>query len=488
MTLPNLTFQRSDGNTGSARSAPIGIIAIIAASASGVAAKPTSLTNKGQALTGFGHGELPELAAHIIDVANKPVVACKVAASTTGTYGTIATTGAPGASPSVITAGATKPVDRFRVFVRFPTGGTIGAAGIKYQYSLDNGETFSVLTALGTANTLVIPDTGITLMFAAGGILANEFVKFTTRGPVASLSDITPCLDALKATGLTFEAILIGSMDADATAINGIRTALDGYMSRGLSKRAFVNVRAYDTPTETAQTYLDALTVISAAGRLGTRVDVCADGGYLPSPIRGISMWRPTALALAARVAQISLGTDAAYVGDGPVDGFSIVDDDGNSVCWDEASTPGLDDLGFVTLRSLARRAGCYIGNPRVFSPTGSDYVFDQQERCMGAAEERAYDFLTDELSAKKRKDPVLGPQGQVYLLEADVAELEQSGTLDLKAVLGNEVDDVRLKLSRVDDVGANSGAIVTASIEISSLVYLKGFAVTTRFVRSFNV
>jgi hypothetical protein len=65
---------------------------------------------------------------------------------------------------------------------------------------------------------------------------------------------------------------------------------------------------------------------------------------------------------------------------------------------------------------------------------------------------------------------------------------MEQSGTLDLKSVLGKEVDDVRLKLSRVDDVGANSGAIVTASIEISSLVYIKGFAVTTRFVRSFNV
>lgn len=488
MSLPSLTFQRSDGNTGSARSAPTGIIAIIAASASGIAAKPTSATNKDQAITGFGQGDLPELASYIIAVANRPVVLCKVAASTTGSYGTITTTGAPGSSPSAITAGVTKPVDRFRVIVRFPTGGTIGVAGIKYQYSLDNGKTFSVLTALGTATSIVISDTGITLLLGAGGILANESVKFTTKGPQASLSDITPCLDALKATGLTYEAILVGSIDADATAINGIRTALDGFMSRGLSKRAFINVRPYDPPSESAQDYIDALTIISGAGRLGTRVDVCADGGYLPSPIRGISIWRPTALALAARVAKISVGTDAAYVADGPVDSFSIVDDNGNSVCWDEASTPGLDDLGFVTLRTLARRAGCYIGNPRVFSPVNSDYVFDQQERCMGVAEERAYDFLTEELSGKKRKDPVLGPQGQVYLLGADVAEMEQSGTLDLKAVLGKEVDDVRLKLSRVDDVGANSGAVLTASIEISSLVYIKGFAVTTRFVRSFNV
>lgn len=199
-------------------------------------------------------------------------------------------------------------------------------------------------------------------------------------------------------------------------------------------------------------------------------------------------MWRPTSLALAARVAKISLGTDAAYVADGPVAGFAIIDDDGNAVAWDESSTPGLDDLGFTTLHTRARRAGAYIGNARVFSPVGSDFVFDQQERCMCVAEERSFDFLTEELSGKKRKDPVLGPLGEVYLLEADVAEMETRGTLDLKSVLEGEVDDVRLSLSRTDDVGANSGAVVTATVEISALVYIKGFAVTTRFVRSFNV
>jgi hypothetical protein len=199
-------------------------------------------------------------------------------------------------------------------------------------------------------------------------------------------------------------------------------------------------------------------------------------------------MWRPTSLALVGRIAQISLGTDAAYVADGPVDGFRITDDNGNAVAWDEAATPGLDDQGFTTLRTLARRAGAFIGNPRVFSPVGSDFVFDQNERCMCFAEERSYDFLTEQLSAKKRKDPILGPNGEVYLLEADVRALEQEGTLDLQSLLRGEVDDVRLILSRVDDVGANSGAILTASVAISSLVYIKGFAVTTRFVRSFNV
>lgn len=488
MTLPGLSYTRSDGNTGSGRDAPIGVIAVIAACLSGEAAKPTSSTTKTQLLASFGHGELPELATHLINVGNKRVVACKVEASTDGAYGTFTTTGAPGSSPSTISAGATKPLDRFRVVLRFLVGATVGVAGATYQYSLDNGETFSVVSALGTANSIVIPDTGITISLGAGGIAANEKVTFTTTGPLASLADLTPCLDALKATGLTYEAILIGSVEADATTINGVRTALDGYMSRGLSKRAFINVRPWDPDSEDAQDYIDDLTVISTAGRIGLRVDVCADGGYLPSPIRGISMWRPTSLFLAARVTKTSPGTDAAYVADGPVDGVSIVDDDGNTVCWDESSTPGLDDLGFVTLRTFARRAGAFIGNPRVFSPVGSDFVFDQQERCMGIAEERSYDFLTDELSSKKRKDPVPGPQGQVYILESELAELETAGTLDLKAVLGNEVDDVRLKLSRTDDVGANSGAVVTASVEISSLVYIKGFAVTTRFVRSFNL
>lgn len=489
MALPSLSYQRSDGNTGSARSAPIGVFAVIAASMIGTVAKPTSLTNKNQALASFGHGELAECASYLIDVSNKPVVGCKVATSTEGSYGTITTTGAPASTPSAITAGTSKPVDRFRVIVRFPTAGTVGSAGISWQYSLDNGKTWSAVQALGTANSIVIPDTGITLALATGGIAAGETVKFTTKGPQASLTDIQACLEALKNTGLNYEAILIGSVEADASMINGVRTALNGFMSKGLSKRAIINVRPWgNTVDDDAQDYIDALTTISNTARIGTRVDVCADGGYVPSPIRGISMWRPTSLYLAARIAKISLGTDAAYVADGPVDGCSIVDDDGNAVCWDEAATPGLDDLGYTTLRTIARRAGCFIGNARVFSPMTSDFVFDQQERCMCAAEERSYDYLTDELSSKHRKDPVLGPQGQVYMLEADVAEMETRGTLDLKSALGGEVDDVRLSLSRVDDVGANSGARVKATVEISALVYIKGFDVMTRFVRSFNV
>lgn len=488
MTLPTLTFRRADGNTGSARSAPIGVIAIIAASLSGVAAKPTSATEKSQVLTGFGHGELPELAAYILDVAKKPVVVCKVATSTPGSYGTFTTTGAPTTTPSAITAGATKPVDRFAVILKFTTAGTVGTTGIKYRVSLDNGESYGAETALGTATSIVVPDTGITIALAAGGVAVGETVTFKTEGPTASLADIGPCLDALKATGLNYEAVLVGSVKADATTINGVRTALDGFMARGLSKRAFINVRPWDVSSETAQTYIDALTIISTAARIGTRVDVCADGGYAPSLIRGISMWRPTSLALAGRVAKISLGTDAAYVSDGPVDSFSIIDKDGNPVGWDEASTPGLDDLGFVTLRTFARRAGAFIGNPRVFSPIGSDFVFDQQDRCMCAAEERAYDFLTEELSGRKRKDPVLGPDGEVYILEADIAEMERRATLDLKDVLKQEVNDARVTLSRVDDVGANSGAVVTVTVELVSLVYLKGFNVTARYVRSFNI
>ena len=487
MALPSLSYQRADGQTGSARSANTGVFAVVAASASGTAAKPTSITSAKQALAIFGHGELAELCAYLVNVANKPVVACKVATTTTGAYSTLTTTGAPGSSPSAITAGATKPLDRFRVVVKFTAAGTVGTAGIKYRWSLD-GETFSAETALGTSTSLVIPDTGITLMLAAGGIAVGEQVKFTTTGPLASLSDLTPCFAALKATSLDYEAILVGSVEASATLITGMETLVTGFEGAGRFKRVVTNVRPFDPSSEDAQDYIDDLAIISNAGRTGIRVDVGADGGYVASPIRGISMWRPTSLGLVGRVAQISLGTDAAYVADGPVDGFSIVDTDGNPVCWDEQATPGLDDLGFVTLRTFARRSGCYVGNPRVFSPIGSDYVFDQQARCMNAALERSYDFLTEELSAKKRKDPKLGPNGEVYLLEADVLDLETRGTLLLKSDLKGEVDGVRLTLSRVDDVGANSGAIVTASVEMSSLVYIKGFAVTSRFVRSFTV
>lgn len=77
------------------------------------------------------------------------------------------------------------PAAAGEIRVRFPTGGTIGVAGIFYQVSVDDGSTWGTLAALGTATSISI--LGISLALAAGTIADGDVVRWTQTAP-----DVTP--------------------------------------------------------------------------------------------------------------------------------------------------------------------------------------------------------------------------------------------------------------------------------------------------------
>ena len=78
------------------------------------------------------------------------------------------------------------PNAAYDVRVKATTGGTVGSSGIFTAISYNGGD-FSTPAALGTATTLAIGTTGLTLNFAAGTITTGAIAAFWTRPASAAI-------------------------------------------------------------------------------------------------------------------------------------------------------------------------------------------------------------------------------------------------------------------------------------------------------------
>lgn len=474
--IPNVSFQKVDGNTGVVKPSPAGICAIIAPSSSGTAKVPSGHTSKAAAFAEFADGVLYELAAYVLDVAKKPVVLIRAEAATAGAYSAVSHAGA---GTSVASAGGTEPIDDFEVIVEILTGGTVGTAGIVYRYSLDGGESWSGKIALGVANAIVIPRSGVTIALAAGTVLANQTEKVTTTAPQMSNTNLTDALEALRQTTMQYEEILVAGT-ATATTVATLDLWLSGLEGTGLFKSANCNARYRTRASETEATYRAAMeTAFGSAASI--RVRVGADGGEVPSA-RGLVQQRPTALALVARLMASDISVDPAWVAPGPITGFSIVDDRGNPKFHNEALNPGLDDLRLVTLRTIYGREGVFINNAPIISSTGSDYVYAQHARVMNRACELAFAALTTRLSQGVAKDTKTG-----FILEEEAAEIEAGVQAVIDTEMKGQVSGLVFRLRRDDDLGSNAGATINCELGVAALAYVKKFAVKAAYVRTLD-
>lgn len=478
--IPGVSITKLDGQTGVVRPSNDGILAIIASSQSGTANQPTAVTRQDTALTAFGYGPLVDVAGHVMAVAAKPVVLIKGTASVAATNGTVTHTGA---GTSVVTATGT-PLDDYDVLFSFIAGGTIGVAGITFTYSLDGGKTTSGVTALGTANSYTIANSGVTISFAAGTVLAAQTEAFSTKGPRMNSSDVTTALEALRTYGGSWEAVLLASTEADNTIVGNIDTWLAAREGEGKFRTALCNSIFRVAASQTEAQYLTAMTT-AFASTASTRVLVGADQAYTVSPTRGIRQRRMVAMGMAARGMAVDISQDIAYVATGALSGHQLSDDRGNPLFHDELLYPGLDDIRLATLRTFNGREGVYVNNPVLISASGSDYVYWQHARVMNKACEVAFQLLTGLLSKGVRRNSSTG-----FIFEEDAQSIENIVQAELEKQLKTpgRVTDVVFTLARNDDLTSNSGATVTAEIQIIALSYIKRFNVNTRFTKTLRV
>src|SRR5579859_6126288 len=98
MTIPSVDILKADFATGSVGPDPTGVAAFIASSVTGTQNVAASYARDDLALNDFGGGPLVEYASYDLQVAKKPVVLVRGAASVPGAYASLDTSKVTGSS------------------------------------------------------------------------------------------------------------------------------------------------------------------------------------------------------------------------------------------------------------------------------------------------------------------------------------------------------------------------------------------------------
>lgn len=450
MSQPAVNITEQDGALGSL---PVGTkrLAVVGVATAGTTAVPAAYARTKDVQTAHTRGPMPELAAYWIQNYRAPAITVRTGQSTAAAKDAIDVTGVTGTSVATATGGTLSDDDVEAVF-KVVTGGTIGVAGITYQWSLDGGRTMSPITALGTANTFVFPNSGgLGFSFAAGTLLANDTITQRAYAANFNASDLGAALLALKNASYDWDVcVIVGPVDS--TLFDAIASA-----RAANPEKTFVCHARNPNAGETSAAYKTALDAIFSS-KADTGIVVCAGACEATSGLTFRSLRRPSLFGIAPRLCSVTEEVDIALTTLGALPGISIRDANGNPKHHDESVNPGLDDSRFSTLRTWDGKQGVYVNNCRILSASGSDFEFAQHRRVYNLARRTLRMYFEDRLSK-----PILVSASTGFILEAEALEIEAGADARLRAVLrakpkcsGGGIDGKAArfcKLSRTDNL-----------------------------------
>jgi hypothetical protein len=448
MSQPNVSITELDGNLGSASGSADKLFALVGPADAGPLNTPTTWGRPKDVLGTFVGGPLVEAGCHYLDRYKKPIVLVRSTSSTAGDKGTINVGGVAGSS--VVTATG-NPNDDYEARFRVVNGGTIGNAGITYQYSLDGGRNWSGVLALGTANTFAFPGAGtLGLAFAAGTLLSGDEVFTRAVAPVTTSADLATALNALAQSLVAWDLVkAVSPIDANAFDVLDLKLAA---MAAGGKYRGWIGNARMPNVGESESTYLTTLSGIFG-NKASLYGDLCAGACKLVSSVSGRKYRRPASFVIAAREASLEEHIDSADVNLGPLTGVDIRDANGNPDEHDESINPGLDDARFTVLRTWEGLQGVYVNRPRLFSPAGSDFQLLPHRRVMnlGHAALRLY-FM------RRLNKPILVSKLSGFILESEAQEIEAGARAVLRDALmaKPKASGVDFTLSRTDNLLAS--------------------------------
>jgi hypothetical protein len=477
MSQPSVNITELDGAIGSL---PAGQkrIAVVGVASAGPFATPAAFSRTSSIVSNFTRGPMPELAAFWVNVYKAPAICVRTAQSTVATKDAIVVTGVTGTS--VVTAtGATLADDDVEALFKVVTGGTIGVAGITYQWSLDGGRTMSPVTALGTATAFVFPNSGgLGFSFAAGTLVAGDTVTQRAYAANFSAADLGVALEALRVSTYDWDlCVIVGPVDS--TIFDAIATA-----RAANPEKTFICAARTPTAAETEATYKTALDTIFGA-KADNGIIVCAGACEQTSSISFRSYRRPSLFAIAPRLGSVSEEIDIAQPTLGALPSCNIRDTNGNPKHHDESVNPGLDDSRFSCLRTIDGKQGVYVNNCRILSATGSDFEFAQHRRIYNIARRTLRLYFTDRLSS-----PILVDAATGFILESEALEIEAGADAAMRTALrakpkcsGGGIDGKAsrfCKLSRTDNI--LSSKTLTVQGAVIPLAYPKNINIDLGF------
>lgn len=473
MVQPAINLTELDGALGVLPASAGKLYALAGVSSSGPTNTPAAFGRVKDIIATFGSGPLVEAMCAHVERTGRPVIGIRTGSTVAGLPGTAVVTGVTGTS--VVTIG-TAPNDDYEPYFIVRSGGTIGVAGITFQWSLDGGRTLSPVTALGTATSFAFPGAGgLALAFAAGTLVAGDVVTGRTTAPNWNASELGLAIEALKNSIQNWEILgIVGPLDA--TGFDMVETKFASLFAAG-KPRAWIGHVRMPNVAESESSYKTALDAIFAAKATVFGM-VCAGAMKIVGSVNGRSYRRPTFFIVGSTQAAADEDVDIADPNRGPLSGVSIRDANGNPDEHDESINPGLDDSRFCVLRTWEGLEGVYVNRPQLLSPSGSDFQLMPHRRVLNLAHIALRAYFVRRLNQPIRVSVSTG-----FILEAEALEIEAGATQAMKSVLTQKpkASAVQFALSRTDNV--LSTKTLTGDARVIPLAYVEFINLTLGFL-----
>lgn len=379
------------------------------------------------------------------------------------------------------------PNDDTNVLLTVVVGATIGVTGGVFTISLDAGRTTGPNIALGTASTYVLPQTGMTINFAAGTLVKGDKIAFSTTAPTWTTAGILACLQAFQSS--QYATAGIGSIHIVGVCSGANASTIEGYLDTlatgYLFERAMLESRDAKTPiawggvgeTETAW-----LTAIQADFAAVSAKRLLAGAGYynmpsaFPNPAAGAPRYRrPLTWAQAARQVAIPAQRHSGRVRDGSLSQIVIDptnDPNDGFIYHDERLNPGLDILvpggagRFCSALTRVGEQGYFIQNPLLLSPIGSDFTIWP----LGAVMDVACTITHQKASKIINSDVRVNQNGTLY--ENDARDIENTILL----AINDNMTAVAMISSAKVSVDRTVNVQSTSKVKVTVTIYARGY------------
>ena len=458
--MGEVTLTVTDGALGIAPQSIDGIAAKIGCCSSGTVGTVYAFSDIKTLVATLGQGPLIEAAAHSLTVAGGPVYCIRATSSTAGSAGAVTQSGT---GPVVTVAGAAN--DAYSTKVLIVAGGALATG--TFKVSLDNGASYGAIYTLPTGGTYLIPDTGLTLTFAAGSYVIAELYSFTSVAPMFDATALTAALTALSADPREWRLVHATGQAADASGTATLISAMDVALT--LMATNFRYVRGFIEAADTT----DALLIAALAAIAPLRVGLCVGFEILNSVISGRQYKRNCGLSVAARAVKVPVHEHLGRVATGSLPGIT-------SLLRDERVTPGMDTQRCTTLRTYVGLTGCYITAGRTLAPVTSDYQLIQNgfviDKACRSVRTSLLRFLNDSVRVNKTTG---------FILEKDAQKVEVyvKGLLNTALKLGptgpsetSDASDTSVSVSRTENILSSSTLPVT--VRVTPLGYMTQISV----------
>jgi len=369
---------------------------------------------------------------------------------------------ATGTSVVTVTEGSDGTLTDLDCKLTVMTGGTIGTDDIVLKLTCDGSVTEKTIR-LGTADSYAIPDVGLTINFAAGTLVADEYYEWTASGPMYDSDGLATARGGLAEASYDVRTWLVDTEPTSLTntLADAIATQAGTYAS---SNERFILART-DTEDLTESTW-----AAEAAAQAITYTDTNQTEGRLSlglgrrrklCPITGWSFRRGPSWAASLREYRKDLDVHnttwwRAY---GPLAGWSIDDDDTEH---DERSDGGALAGRFTCFTTLVNGSGVYIAKDVTRASDSSTLFLPNNVQVTNVA----CTIIQEETTRLLGQSVILNDDGTIDANQA--VDLEETVNAALKRGLlqekvagrGPRASAARWTVSRDDDLTGASATL----------------------------